>query len=285
MVEAVDLGAENDERMVRLREALALGDGFQLVIVQVEPGEQRDEVVRRLAGWSGRSGVPQLDVVRLVLGESPVLRLAGAHAGVVLVGLGEEIERSRYVIAELNWNRDRLPELVHEPLVLVVSQRVQTELFEHAPDLYSWRVHSTSIAPHPSNIRPIVPWLGGDLEDPAVLEAMIADAASLRPPPVRELARLHARLALVRSARSEFAKAEAAIDAAYNGYDRGGTTDERVDLLLQRSYIEEAQGRLDEATAWLERARQEAAAGAPARGSGRDCCKTVRCSPSSAATT
>jgi hypothetical protein len=53
MADAVDLGAENDERMAQLREALALGEGFQLVIVQVEPGEQREEVLRRLAGWSG----------------------------------------------------------------------------------------------------------------------------------------------------------------------------------------------------------------------------------------
>src|SRR5262245_28781128 len=120
VLESVDLGAENDERMARLREALALGAGFQLVIVQVEPGEQREEVLLRLASWSGSGGVPALELVRLAPGESPVMRLAGGNAGVILVGLEAEgpdrAERTRQMVTELNWSRDRLPELVRGPL-------------------------------------------------------------------------------------------------------------------------------------------------------------------------
>jgi tetratricopeptide (TPR) repeat protein len=265
-MDAVDLGAENDGRMAKLREALTLGNGFQLVIVQVEPGEQREEVLRRLSGWSGHHGVPRLELVRLAQDESPVMRLAGENAGVILVGLEAEPddkrERSREMIVELNWSRDRLPELVPGPLVLVVSQRIQTALFEHAPDLYSWRAHSTSIVPRQPAVRPIVPWLERDLEDPAALEAMIAGALSLRPPAVRELARLYARLALVRSVRGQFSEAEAALEAAHDRVAHTGTTDDRVDILLLRSGIEEIRGRFDEAAAWLERARQEAATGA-----------------------
>jgi tetratricopeptide (TPR) repeat protein len=267
VVEAVDLGAENDERMARLREALTLGEGFQLAIVQVEPGEQREEVVRRLAGWSGRNGVPGLELVRLAPGDSPVMRLGGVCSGAILVGLEAERddkrERGRSMIAELNWSRDRLPEMVPGPLVLVVSQRVQTELFEQAPDFYSWRTHSTSIAPQNPGVRPIGPWLERDLEDPAALEAMIAGATSLHPPAVLELARLYARLALVRSVRDEFAEAEVALDAAYDGCVHAGTTDDRVEILLLRSGIEETRGRLDQAAVWLERAQQEAASGVP----------------------
>jgi tetratricopeptide (TPR) repeat protein len=266
-MDAVDLGTENDERMARLREALALGDGFQLVIIQVEPGEQRAEVLRRLAGWSERNAVPRLDLVRLAPRQSPVMRLAGAHAGVILVGLEAEREdkdeRTREVIAELNWSRDRLPELVHGPLVLVVSQRVQTALFEQAPDFYSWRAHSTSIAPPQYRVRRAFPWYDGDPADPAALEEMIIAAKLLRPPANLEIARLQERLAFAHAVRGELRESESVLDAAYDGYVRTGTTDDRVELLLLRYSIDVAYRRFDQASAWLECARQEVASGAP----------------------
>lgn len=268
MDRAVDLGTENDERMARLREALALGDGFQLVIVQVEPGEQREEVLRRLAGWAGRHGVPALEVIRLAPGESPVMRLAGEHGGVVLVGLEADRagqgQRSRELITEFNWSRDRLPELVRGPLVLVVSQRVQTELFEQAPDFYSWRAHTTSIAPQPPRLdRPLLlPWFGPGSntvpDDPATLEAMIANTATLRPPATRELGRLYARLASARSRRGEHAGVDAALDAAYEAIASVGTSKDRVELLLLRSEAARRRGRADEASAWFEKAQEEA---------------------------
>jgi hypothetical protein len=221
VIEAVDLGTENDERMARLREALALGGGFQLVIVQVEPGEQREEVLRRLAGWSGCNGVPRLELMRLAAGESPMMRLAGGHAGVILVGLEAEghdrAERMRQMVTELNWSRDRLPDLVRGPLILVVSQRVQTELFEQAPDFYSWRTHSTHIdRPAQDRVAPLV-WLGTRPEDPADLEAMIAAAHTLRPPPLHEIAKLHARLAHVRqvAGRSDAAEYDGRLAVAH----------------------------------------------------------------------
>lgn len=269
MTDPVDLGAENDERMARLREALALGDGFQLVIVQVEPGEQREEVVRRLAGWAGRNGVPRLELVCLAPGESPILRLEGQHAGAIMVGLeadaeaGRKSEQSREMIAELNWSRDRLPELVRGPLLLVVSQRVQTELFEQAPDFYSWRTHSTSIAPQPHAPGRPLPWLEPEPEDPAALEAMIAATAALEPPAVRELGRLYVQLAHAQSARGKDAEAEAALDVADDAYLRAGTVDDRVVLLLLRSEVARRRRLMDEASVWLEKARQEAESGSP----------------------
>lgn len=272
MIDAVDLGAENDERMAKLREALALGGGFQLVIVQVEPGEQREEVLRRLAGWSGRSGVPQLELVRLPAGESPVIRLAGAHAGVILVGLEAEgpdrAERTRQMVTELNWSRDQLPDLVHGPLLLVVSQRVQTELFEQAPDFYSWRTHSTSIAPQPRRPGRSLPlhWLGiedPDPGDPDVLETMIAQTEALRPPALRELGQLYARLASARSRRGDDAAADDALDAAYRACASAGTPDDRINLMLLCVTAARQRGRVDEACAWLHQVQHEAREASP----------------------
>lgn len=267
MIEAVDLGTENDERMARLREALALGDGFQLVIVQVEPGEQREEVLRRLAGWSGRNGVPALELVRLAPGESPVMRLVGEHSGIVLVGLeadgADRDERTRAMLVELNWSRDRLPEMIRGPLVLVVSQRVQTALFEQAPDFYSWRTHSTSIALVARVLDRPLRWFEIDPEDPAVLEAMIAETMLLHPAPYRELGNLGMRLAGAHLARGEHTSAQAALDFAYDAYEPTGTTDDRMDLLILRSDIAQLLGNRDEASRWLERARHEAQSGRP----------------------
>ncbi|HEX8113300.1 MAG TPA: hypothetical protein VF516_36470 [Kofleriaceae bacterium] len=267
MSEAVDLGAENDEQMARLREALALGDGFQLVIVQVEPGERREEVLRRLAGWSGKTGVPRLELVRLAQDESPVMRLAGGHAGVILVGLEadgpDRAERTRRMVTELNWSRDRLPERVHGPLVLVVSQRVQSALFEQAPDFYSWRTHSTSIAPASHRTWRAFPWLDGEPVEPDALRSMIAAGRSSRSLPELEIARLHERLGVALAVRGEFQDADAALATAYQGYLRAGTTDDRVELLMLRATVERGRGRLDHAAEWLDRARRDATRGTP----------------------
>jgi tetratricopeptide (TPR) repeat protein len=259
----IDLGAENDARMARLREALALGGGFQLVIVQVEPGAQREEVLRRLAGWSGQPGMPALELVRLAPGESAVMRLAGERPGAVLVGLeadgADPIVATRAMVTELNWSRDRLPDLVHGPLVLVVSQRVQAALFEQAPDFYSWRAHSTSITPVATRPGLLWPRLAPVAEDPAVLEAMIADVEALQPPAVQELARLRARLGAAKALQGDLGQADAAFDQAYLGYARAGTIDDRVELWLLREVLAEARGALAPAAHWLARARQDAA--------------------------
>ncbi len=267
MSEAVDLGAENDERMTRLREALALGRDFQLAIVQVEPGEPREEVLRRLAGWSSSGGVPHLELVRLAPDESPVMRLAGGHAGVILVGLEadgpDRAERTRQMVTELNWSRDRLPELVAGPLVLVVSQRVQSALFEQAPDFYSWRTHATRIAPAHHRTWRAFPWPDGEPAEPEALRSMIAAARSSRSLPELEIARLHERLGVALAVRGEFQDAEPALATAYQGYLRAGTTDDRVELLMSRATIERGRGRLDHAAEWLDRARRDATRGTP----------------------
>lgn len=267
MIEAFDLGAENDERMARLREALALGDGFQLVIVQVEPGEPREEVLRRLAGWSGRSGVPPLEPLRLAAGQSPGMRLAGGHAGVILVGLEadgpDRVERTRQMVTELDGSRDRLPELVRGPLVLVVSQRVHGALLELAPDFYRGRTHATRIAPASHRSWRAFPWLEGEPAEPDALRSMIAAGRALQPPPELEIARLHERLGVALAVRGEFQDAEAALATAYQGYLRAGTTDDRVELLMLRATVERGRGRLDHAAEWLDRARRDATRGTP----------------------
>jgi len=269
VTEAVDLGPENDEQMARLREALVLGDAFQLVIVHVEPGEPREEVLRRLDGWSGRGGVPRLELVRLAPGESPVTRLVGEPPGVILVGLEADdrvsAARAREMLAELNWSRDRLPQLVRGPLILVISQRVQTALFEQAPDFYSWRMHSTSIVPQAPGLLRASPWLDEDPGNPAEIEASIAGGTSPRSLPPHYRARLHARLALARAARGEFSLAKAALRAAGMDYARAGSARDFVKLYLLGAEIAERRGRLDEAASWLKRARQQATAAAPDR--------------------
>jgi tetratricopeptide (TPR) repeat protein len=216
--------------------------------------------------------VPPLELVRLGAGESPVMKLGGGHAGVILVGLESEgpdrAERTRQMVTELNWSRDRLPDLVRGPLVLVVSQRVQTELFEQAPDFYSWRTHSTSITPQPRRPGEALPvnWLGiedTDPEDPDVLESMIAHTEALRPPALRELGRLYLRLASARSRRGEYAAVDAALDVAHQAYASAGTPDDRANLLLLRGEVARRRGRVDEASDWLNRARSEARSVSP----------------------
>lgn len=143
----VDLGPDNDARLLRLHTALGLGTGFQFVIVEVEPGPIRKEVVRRIQTWSGQASIGTLAVVAL----DPDATLAeqlDLEAGAIVTGLEPPSPTeapARDWIAELNWSRDALPGLVPGPLVLAVSQAAHRGLFERAPDLYSWRRHTTRV--------------------------------------------------------------------------------------------------------------------------------------------
>lgn len=143
-----DLGPQNDERLRRLRTALAIGGGFRLIIVEAEPGPIRREVVRRIASWAGRGEIGALAPVSLDADASLAEQLA-VGSGVIVTGIappdpGEPPARDW--IAELNWSRDALPRAVPGPLILVVSQALHQALFERAPDLYSWRRHTTHVA-------------------------------------------------------------------------------------------------------------------------------------------
>lgn len=144
----LELGAANDARLLRLRRQLSLGRGFQLVIVEAEPGPIRQEVVRRILSWARRPEIGPLVERLLEPGQALEAQLA-VEGGAVVSGL-ERTEPGpdgpRDWVAELNWVREQLPALVHGPMVLVVSQAVHRALFECAPDLYRWRRHAERIA-------------------------------------------------------------------------------------------------------------------------------------------
>ena len=143
----VDLGRDNDARLLRLRTALGLGTGFQLVIVEVEPGPIRKEVIRRIKTWSGQASIGTLAVVSLDPDATLTAQLGG-KSGAIVTGLEPPSPMetpARDWIAEFNWSRDALPGLVSGALVLVVSQAMHQGLFERAPDLYSWRRHTARV--------------------------------------------------------------------------------------------------------------------------------------------
>lgn len=207
--ESIDLGPENERQLARLRRALILGAGFQFVLLEVSQPDLRSEVVRRLLRWSGHDGVPVLAVVTTRPGRDPVAALRGVAAGAVLVGVdqpfdvgpldlgpgtsesggiespvataatdaGDPVERS---MTTLNWHRDELPSLVQGPLVLLLTPDGLRRLFVHAPDLLSWRAHTTRVTtPRPIDLE-IRPWPSrrASLEEEAWLERMIAASAS-----------------------------------------------------------------------------------------------------------
>ena len=140
----VDLGRDNDVRLIRLRTALSLGSGFQLAIVEVEPGPIRKEVIRRIQSWSDHESIGPLAIVSLDVNAALQAQLGG-RSGVIFIGLEVADVSQRDWIAELNWSRNALPALVSGPLILIVSHATHGALFERAPDLYSWRRHTVRV--------------------------------------------------------------------------------------------------------------------------------------------
>jgi tetratricopeptide (TPR) repeat protein len=142
-----ELGRDNDERLRRLRTALTLDSGFQLVLVEAEPGPIRREVIRRIETWSTHGSIGPLATMTLAPEMTLQVQLARKR-GAIVTGLEPPSPTGtspRDWVAELNWLRDLLPELVPGPFVLVVSQAMHRALFERAPDLYSWRIHTTRV--------------------------------------------------------------------------------------------------------------------------------------------
>jgi tetratricopeptide (TPR) repeat protein len=196
----VDLGPENEQQLAHLRRAMALGVGFQLILLEVAQPELETEVLRRLQRWSGTEGVPPLAFVVTTPGTDPVEALkgaAGASQGAVLIGLerpasGAPPERHAapgglagddaigQSMSSLNWQRDDLPLQIQGPLVLLLSPDGVRQLFVCAPDLVTWRMHTTRVtAPRPDDLE-LRPWPSrrAALEEKAWLEQMLAESAS-----------------------------------------------------------------------------------------------------------
>lgn len=147
IAEILELGQENDKRLLRLRTALALGRGFQLVIIEAEPGPIRREVIRRIKTWSGYESIGAFATVTLDPAATLPVQLE-QQSGAIVTGFeppSPTESPARDWVGELNWSRDLLPELVPGPFILVVSQAIHRELFERAPDLFSWRRHTTHV--------------------------------------------------------------------------------------------------------------------------------------------
>ena len=142
--EPLDIGAANDEQCVRLRRALRQVPGFQLVLVEVEPGPVRQEVLRRLRGWRDRGDIAPIDIVHRSDGTTPLDLIERHRAGLVLLDLEATGQPDTLTsdLQSLNWERDRLPALLNGPLVLILDREGSKRLFEVAPDLASWRKHS-----------------------------------------------------------------------------------------------------------------------------------------------
>jgi hypothetical protein len=145
-----ELSSYDEVQLDRLRYALATKAGFQLVVLEVPEGRLRDAVLARVLAWSGKDGVPVLEVFAVEpsddLGQELLSRKA--KAGVVMIGIddarhpGPRVDRA---FGGLNWIRDQLPRAVKGPLVLVVSPAGVGRLLGKAPDLASSRAHTCRI--------------------------------------------------------------------------------------------------------------------------------------------
>lgn len=155
------LGPDAELRLTRLRQALMVSHAFELIIVTIDEPALRDIVIDRVLGWSGRDGVPVLARVELAPGVAVMEQLGRRSGGVIVTGLDGrrqvDDERSPDMIAELNWHRDELPSAIAGPMILVIDGTTHDALFERAPDLYSWRRHSTDIAAGVERPRAILP--------------------------------------------------------------------------------------------------------------------------------
>jgi len=253
--EPVELGAGDDERLARLRRVLALGDGFQLIIAEVAAAQLEPEIVARMQSWSGRDGCPTLHVVRLVEGELAIERLRGSGpGGVILLGLPPASEDAD-PIGELNWYRDLLPSLVDGPLVLVVSTDELRELFDRAPDLFSWRRHSVQfdITDGSEEHQPLFPWpFYQRILDWFEFVESEAVASKTRTPQSRLLALVALRLEL----DGDHGVKEPWLHGAIQSLERSGADPDRVTHALLRAADAVAHGAFTQASQELDEAMQ-----------------------------
>lgn len=250
----VELGADNDERLARLRRVLTLADGFQLIIVEIAAAELVAEIAARMRSWSGRDGCPPLYVVRLADGESSIERLRSSKpGGVILLGLSA-VPAGEDPIALLNWYRDLLPSLVDGPLVLLVSTDELRALFDRAPDLYSWRRHSVQFdVPRGGEAhQPFFPWPFYQ----RIFEWFAFVDSPARLPESVDRGRLLALAGLRLKLDGEHSAAEPYLDAAQRSLERSGADTDRVACALLRTAGAVTRGVLAEASRELDEAAQ-----------------------------
>lgn len=142
-----EIGAANDERCLRLRRALRAATGFRLILIEIERGEVRHEVLRRIEGWRERGDIGQIEFVYSHSAGGLLEASEWSPPGLVLLDLDDVASAGddaalTISLQTLNWERDRLPNMLKGPLVLVLDRRGTQRLLEVAPDLASWRKYS-----------------------------------------------------------------------------------------------------------------------------------------------
>lgn len=248
----VELGADNDERLARLRRVFALGDGFQLVVAEVAAAVLLPEIIARMESWSGRDGCPPLHVVQLAGDESAIERLRNCGpGGVILYGLSSASEDVDPIV-ELNWSRDLLPSLVHGPLVLAVSTDELRALFERAPDLYSWRRHSVQfdIERGGEDHQPFFPWPFYQ----RILDWLDFVDSGVRPPQSVDRGRWLALIGLRLQLDGDHDPAEDCLEEAKRRLELSGGDVDRVGRTLLRAADAVTRGAFAEASQELDEA-------------------------------
>ena len=137
------LDIDRNGRLDALRVALQDATRFTLIFLDAPPGPARDELLARLAAWSGEDEVPPLRIVHLRSSESPFNALlalgldASGRTGVVLTGLEQFVIDGRLAKTahSLNLARDLLARTVPGPLVVVADEHVLRAISEQMPDL------------------------------------------------------------------------------------------------------------------------------------------------------
>lgn len=146
----------SEEGLDALRRGLRRAKGFAFFLV-VASDAARAEVLRRLRGWSGERGVPELHFFPEgeALGPAIDQLLARSRGGAPLSGAvipdGEALldAKGGRAIADLNFARDNLGTLISGPLVLILPARRAAELSTVAPDLYDVRSFSVEVESMP----------------------------------------------------------------------------------------------------------------------------------------
>lgn len=252
-----ELGPDNEAQLARLRRALSMAMGFQLVLLEIPEHPIRRVVLDRVLAWSAAGEIPPLRhlVIDPAAPEEMQIadRIVAASTGCIVDGLDSVFVSNAVferALGTLNWYRERLREL-EGPLVLVLSPRGTSALMARAPDFATWRSHSCRIAA-PRSEAVSVPF-GALLDpqpDPLELDVTEAALVAARHKGLSrdKLAILWLAVARARARASDGAGHDDAIAAAEelisSGIDDPGVA---ADLATTMIFDDIQQGRLDKA--------------------------------------